>query len=355
MHQSAYGHPDASEATCRADESSCRFRVDKGNELGFRGLMQVRNQANHRRPQAEPTQIVVSDLTKRFGNLLVVDDVSFTVEPGRITGFLGPNGAGKTTTLRMLLGLCRPTSGSATFGGRAFGELRNPKLTVGATLDSDGFHPARSGRDHLRVQAMAARVDAGRVDEVLDLTGLAESARRRVGGYSLGMKQRLSLAECLLGDPPVLVLDEPTNGLDPAGIAWLRDFLRHQADLGKTILLSSHMLNEVSHLVDDVVVIDHGSCLRSGSMASWQGETESAVWVRTPADQELLALLESSGHRGETREGGWILVRGLETSDISRLALDAGLQLTHVEPYSRSLEQMFFELVGTERNEPAHV
>ncbi|ANJ28616.1 hypothetical protein ATC03_01465 [Agromyces aureus] len=306
------------------------------------------------RSPAVPTPIVVSNVSKRFGSRLAVDDVSFTVEPGRITGFLGPNGAGKTTTLRILLGLCRPTTGSATFGDRTFGELPNPKLTVGAALDSDGFHPARSGRDQLRIQAMAAKIERGRVDEVLELTGLTESARRPVRGYSLGMKQRLSLAECLLGDPPVLVLDEPTNGLDPAGIAWLRDFLRYQADHGKTILLSSHMLNEVSHLVDDVVVIDHGSCLRSGSMASWRGETESAVWVRTPSDVELLALLERTGHRCDVREGGWILVHGLETSEISGLAFEAGVQLTHVEPYSRSLEEMFFDLVGSEQRGFAH-
>lgn len=317
------------------------------------GLIFVAGPAIDKPLQAEPIPIVVSHISKKFGSRLVVNDLSFDVSPGRITGFLGPNGAGKTTTLRMLLGLCHPTSGSATFGGRLFSEIRNPQLTVGAALDSDGFHPARSGRNHLRIQAMAARIDAHRVDAVLELTGLSESAGRNVGGYSLGMKQRLSLAECLLGDPLVLVLDEPTNGLDPAGIAWLRDFLRFQAGLGKTILLSSHMLNEVSHLVDDVVVVDQGRCLRSGSMASWHGETESAVWVRTSSGQELRALLESLGHRSEFREDGWILIHGLETSDISRLALEAGMQLTHIEPHSRSLEQMFFDLVGTEGGEHA--
>ena len=210
----------------------------------------------HRSPDG--LQIVVAQLTKRFGTLTAVDHLDFTVEPGRITGFLGPNGAGKTTTLRMLLGLVRPTSGTATIGGSAYHDLPHPLQTVGAALESTNFHPGRSGRDHLRVLADASGVPVRRVDELLELVGLADAAGKRAGGYSMGMRQRLGLAAAMIGNPQVLLLDEPTNGLDPEGIRWLRGFLRQLSSEGRTILVSSHLLSEVEQTVDDVVIINRG-------------------------------------------------------------------------------------------------
>jgi ABC-2 type transport system ATP-binding protein len=213
------------------------------------------------------TTIAVDRLSKRFGATTAVDDLSFTVPAGSVTGFLGPNGAGKSTTLRILLGLTRPTGGSASFGGLAYDELADPIRTVGALLETDPFHPGRSGRDHLRVLAAATGIDPGRVDRVLELVGLAEAAGRRVGGWSLGMRQRLGLAAALLGDPEVLVLDEPANGLDPHGIRWLRDLLRDHADGGATVLVSSHVLSEVALLAERVVVVTRGRLVASGPVA----------------------------------------------------------------------------------------
>ena len=202
--------------------------------------------------------ISVQGLSKRFGDVLAVDHLSFDVDPGTVTGFLGPNGAGKTTTLRMLLGLAAPTSGTATIGGRPYRELADPTRRVGAVLEAGGFHPGRSARDHLRVLATAAGLPARRVQDVLEQTGLAAAGRRRVGGFSLGMRQRLGLAAALLGDPEVLVLDEPANGLDPEGVHWLRGLVRGLADQGRTVLVSSHLLAEVAQTVDRVVIVDRG-------------------------------------------------------------------------------------------------
>src|SRR5690554_3360108 len=202
--------------------------------------------------------VEVRGLTKTFGSVRAVDDLSFTVQPGRVTGFLGPNGAGKTTTLRILLGLVNATSGSATIAGRTYRELTEPTRVVGAALEAASFHPGRTARDHLLSLAPQASASARRVDEVLELVGLTEAAKRRVGGFSLGMRQRLALATTLLGDPRVLVLDEPANGLDPEGIAWLRALLRHLASEGRTVLVSSHVLSEVQQTVDDVVIISQG-------------------------------------------------------------------------------------------------
>ena len=233
-------------------------------------------------------RIEINGLTKRFGAFLAVDDLSFAVEPGRITGFLGPNGAGKTTTLRMLLGLVHPTSGTATIDGAAYRDLADPLGTVGAALEATSFHPGRSGRDHLRVLAAAADIPDSRVDEMLALTGIPAFARRRAGAYSMGMRQRLGLAAALLGDPQVLILDEPANGLDPEGIRWLRGFLRHlSADQGKTILVSSHLLQEVEQTVDDVVIIANGVLVKQGTMAELGGG--GGALVRT-SDPERLAL-----------------------------------------------------------------
>ena len=202
--------------------------------------------------------IEIQSLTKRFGGTTAVDDLSFRVEPGVVTGFLGPNGAGKTTTLRTLVGLVQPTSGSATFDGKRYVELEKPLHTVGTALEAASFHPGRTGRDHLRVVGAAAGIPTARVDEVLAWVGLADAATRRVGGYSLGMRQRLGLAFALLGDPGVLVLDEPINGLDPEGIRWMRSFLRDLAAQGRTVLVSSHLLSEVQQTVDRLVIISQG-------------------------------------------------------------------------------------------------
>ncbi len=217
------------------------------------------------------------DLTKRFGSFTAVDNLSFTVEPGRITGFLGPNGAGKTTTLRMLLGLVKPTSGTATIGGRRYHDIEQPMGMVGSALEATNFHPGRTGRDHLRVLADTAGVSDKRVDEMLELVGIPAAARKRAGGYSMGMRQRLGLAAAMLGDPQVLILDEPANGLDPEGIRWLRGFLRHLAGQGKTILISSHMLQEVEQTVDDVVIITNGKLVRQGAMTDLHGAPRALV------------------------------------------------------------------------------
>jgi ABC-2 type transport system ATP-binding protein len=207
-------------------------------------------------------------LSKRFGAVRAVDALTFDVSAGQVTGFLGPNGAGKTTTLRILLGLVRPSGGVALIDGRRYAELPAPRRTVGAVLEATGFHPGRRGRDHLRILAQAAGVPARRVDEVLDQVGLAGDGHRRVGGYSLGMRQRLGLAAALLGDPAVLVLDEPANGLDPAGMAWLRVLLRDLAGEGRTVLISSHVLAEVAQTVDDVVIVNAGQLKYAGPLGA---------------------------------------------------------------------------------------
>jgi ABC-2 type transport system ATP-binding protein len=211
--------------------------------------------------------IEVRGLTKRFGQVLAVDRLSFTVEAGEVVGFLGPNGAGKTTTLRMLLGLVRPDEGTATINGSAYADLAEPLHQVGAVLEASGFQPGRTARNHLRVQALAGQADPSRVDDVLELTGLREAADRRIGGFSLGMRQRLGLATALLPDPELLILDEPANGLDPEGVRWLRDLLRGMAAEGATVLVSSHILAEVAHTVDSVVILDRGHLVTQSSLA----------------------------------------------------------------------------------------
>jgi len=225
------------------------------------------------------TDISVRGLTKRFGPVTAVDDLTFDVPAGRITGFLGPNGAGKTTTLRMALGLITPTAGEALIGGRRYADLPQPRRAVGALLEATGFHPGRRGRDHLRILARAADVDSARVETVLDLVELSSAADRRVGGYSLGMRQRLGLAAALLGDPRVLVLDEPANGLDPAGMAWLRRLLRDLAAEGRTVLVSSHVLSEVAQTVDQVVIINEGRLRYAGTLDGLGSDSLEAAFL----------------------------------------------------------------------------
>ncbi len=294
-------------------------------------------------------RIEIRDLTKNFGSFTAVDKLSFDVEPGRITGFLGPNGAGKTTTLRMLLGLIRPTGGTATIGGRNYGEIARPIRTVGAALEATNFHPGRSGRDHLRVLADTAGIPTSRVDELLDLVGIPAAARKRAGGYSMGMRQRLGLAAALLGDPSVLVLDEPANGLDPEGIRWLRGFLRHLAAEGKTILVSSHMLQEVEQTVDDVVIISNGRLVKQGTMAELHGPVSSLV--RT-SDANALAGALRVADVTSTVEGPESLTAA--TGDlrlVGDVALRAGLPVWELRPQGSDLEAMFFALTeGQNRN-----
>jgi ABC-2 type transport system ATP-binding protein len=219
--------------------------------------------------------VSVSSLTKRFGEVTAVEDLSFSIEPGTVTGFLGPNGAGKTTTLRVLLGLAEPTSGQALVFGRRYRELEHPARRVGAVLESNDFHPSRSGRDHLRILALAGEIPDQRVDEVLEIVELAPAAGRRVKTYSLGMRQRLGLAAALLGDPELLVLDEPANGLDPAGVHWLRVLLRGFAQRGGTVLVSSHLLAEVSQTVDQVLIIDRGRLVASTRLDELAGRGQT--------------------------------------------------------------------------------
>jgi len=289
--------------------------------------------------------IEIDHLTKRFGGMTAVDDLSFRVEPGVVTGFLGPNGAGKTTTLRSLVGLVSPTSGRATFDGRSYAELPHPMRTVGTALEAASFHPGRSGRDHLRVVGAAAGIPTSRVDEVLEWSGLADAARRRVGGYSLGMRQRLGLALALLGDPGVLVLDEPINGLDPEGIRWIRGFLRELAAEGRTVLVSSHLLSEVQQTVDRVVIIAKGRLAYQGTLDDLEHRTGTGARVDA-ADREGLAraLREAGGEVEPAAEG--LRVAGLDADAVGRASLAAGIPLRMLVPEREGLEDVFLDLVG---------
>jgi ABC-2 type transport system ATP-binding protein len=296
-------------------------------------------------------RIEVRDLTKRFGDFTAVDHLSFSVEPGRITGFLGPNGAGKTTTLRMLLGLIRPTGGSATIDGQRYQDIATPMSMVGSALEATNFHPGRTGRDHLRVLADTAGVGQARVDEMLELVGIPAAARKRAGGYSMGMRQRLGLAAALLGDPRVLILDEPANGLDPEGIRWLRGFLRHLSSQGKTILVSSHMLQEVEQTVDDVVIISNGRLVKQGRMSELHGDSKTIV--RTSDVDALAGALRVADVTTEVQDGA-LLAATDDMRLIGDVALRAGLPLYELRHASTDLEALFFQLTeGTNRNQGA--
>ena len=292
--------------------------------------------------------IEVRQLTKHFGSVHAVDDLSFVVAPGRVTGFLGPNGAGKTTTLRCLLGLVTPTSGTATIGGRRYADLPDPLHAVGAALEATGFHSGRSARDHLRVLATTAGIPTSRVDQVLSQVGLDESAGRRVGGFSMGMRQRLALAAALLGDPPVLLLDEPANGLDPEGIAWLRGFLRFLAAEGRTVLISSHVLSEVQQTVDEVVIIARGRLIRHAPLAELEGGR--ATLVRTPSPQELATALAAAELTGQPQQDGSLVVPGAEPAAVGAVAFKAGVELHELRQQDSDLEAVFLSLTATENH-----
>jgi ABC-2 type transport system ATP-binding protein len=294
----------------------------------------------------------IEHVTKRYGHDMVVDDLSFTVEPGRVTGFLGPNGAGKSTTMKILLDLASADRGRATIGGIRYRELHDPARTVGVVLEPNAFHPARSGRNHLRILADGAGIARARIDEMLGLVGLADAADRHVGAYSLGMRQRLGLAAALLGDPAVLVLDEPGNGLDPQGIRGLRDLLRLRAANGNTVFVSSHLLAEVEHLADEVVVIDRGRLVATGSLSELQRVGTS---VRTPSPGPLTAILEAAGGTVQVRDEGALLVRGLPIAEIGNRACTAGIPLHELSPRSGSLEDLFLGWTGSDADrEPDH-
>jgi ABC-2 type transport system ATP-binding protein len=289
-------------------------------------------------------QIVVSGLTKQYKRVRAVDNLSFQVQPGRVTGFLGPNGAGKTTTLRMILNLVAPTAGNATIGGQRYADLREPLRAVGAVLEASSAHKGRTGRNHLRVVAASAGLPAGRVDEVLELVGLTPAAKRKFKGYSLGMRQRLGIAAALLGDPRVLILDEPANGLDPEGIRWMRDLLKGLAKEGRTVLVSSHLLSEMQILADDIVIIAAGQLVRQGpvdevvdSMASG-----SRVRVRTPDAEKLVGAL--SGATVESGADGVLHFSGVDAPAVGAAALHAGVVLHELVSERPDLERVFLEL-----------
>ena len=293
--------------------------------------------------------IRVTGLTKRFGKTVAVERLSFSVAAGRIVGFLGPNGAGKTTTMRALLGLVRPTAGTATIEGRRYSELEHPVQTVGALLDGDDLHPGRSGRNHLHVLARAAGVAPARVDELLELVDLTNAADRRSGGYSMGMRQRLGLAAALLGDPQVLVLDEPANGLDPQGIRWLRNFLRSRAGEGCAILVSSHVLAEISQLADEVVVINHGRSVLQAPLAELMAQGNGGMRVAGPDVARLAELLRADGAQVEGAGHGAIVVSDRTGEQIGRMIAANGIVVSELAAHGESLEDVFFELTGYER------
>ncbi|MDQ4134357.1 MAG: ABC transporter ATP-binding protein [Actinomycetota bacterium] len=293
--------------------------------------------------------IVIEGLTKRYGPVLAVDDLSLSVAAGRVTGFLGPNGAGKTTTLRILLGLVRPTRGSARINGQTYADLAHPARTVGAVLEATSFHPGRRARDHLEIVATAARLPLDRVAEMLDRVGLSDAAHRRVGGFSLGMRQRLGLAAALLGDPEILILDEPTNGLDPDGVRWLRGLGRELAADGRTVLVSSHLLSEIAQTVDDVVIVAGGKLVTAGPLAgvARQAASQFAVLLRTSAPAEAQRALAAAELDVTLDSDGALVVSGATPDAVGGAVAHAGLTVYEMRPLDRTLEDVFLELTTT--------
>jgi ABC-2 type transport system ATP-binding protein len=291
-------------------------------------------------------QIVVSGLTKQYKKLRAVDNLSFVVQPGRVTGFLGPNGAGKTTTLRMVLNLVTPTAGTATIGGRRYTDIAEPLKAVGAILEASGAHRGRTGRNHLRIICAAAGLPKSRADEVLEMVGLTPAAKRKFKGYSLGMRQRLGIAQALLGDPHVLILDEPANGLDPEGIRWMRQLLQGLAQRGRTILVSSHLLSEMEVLADDLVIIAAGKLIAQGAVNEIVGSmaTGSVVRVRTPNPDALAKAVQEAGGQVAGNADGALRISGLETPAVGAAAFRAGVEVHELVGERPDLEQVFFQL-----------
>ena len=292
-------------------------------------------------------QIVVAGLTKQYKRVRAVDNLSFSVDPGRVTGFLGPNGAGKTTTLRMILNLVTPTAGTATIGGHRYADLSDPLRHVGAILEASSAHKGRTGLNHLRVICAAAGLPRQRADEVMALVGLAPAAKRKFKGYSLGMRQRLGIAAALLGDPRVLVLDEPANGLDPEGIRWMRDLLKSLSAQGRTVLVSSHLLAEMEQLADDVVIIAGGRLVAQGQVgAILGGATAAQVRVRTPQPDELTKALAAQNATVRPGPGGALFVTGVDAPAVGAAALRAGVELHELVTERADLERVFLELTA---------
>ncbi len=291
--------------------------------------------------------VAVESLTKRFGKVVAVDNLSFALPHGTVTGFLGPNGAGKTTALRMILGLTAPSRGRALVFGRRYRELDTPAKQIGAVLEATDFHPGRRGRDHLRTLALAAGISTARVDETLRLVELEAVARRRVKTYSLGMRQRLGLAAALLGDPELLILDEPANGLDPEGVRWLRDFLRAFAAEGKTVFISSHVLAEVAQTVDRVVIIDKGRLIAESSLAELTARVGASVRVRSPQAADLRERLAAAGIESQGLDST-LLVRGTTPERVGEIAAAGQIVLHELVAETSSLEEVFLELTHGE-------
>lgn len=293
--------------------------------------------------------IEVADISKSYGETAALKGVTFSAPSGTVTGFLGPNGAGKTTALRIILGLARPDTGTALIDGKRYAELPSPRRVVGAVIDSMGFEPGRTGRDHLRVVARAAGIAQARVDEVLDFVDLTDAADRAAGGYSQGMQQRLALASALLGDPQVLLLDEPANGLDPAGMAWLRRLLTDWAAQGRTVLFSSHVLTEVEFVADRIVIIDHGRVVREGAAEDLYG-SERAVFVRAEDCGRLEQLAQGEGWSFRRDGAGRLVIRGASSAVVGSAVARAGIALTELssETSTRQLEDLFLDLTRGE-------
>ncbi|GGT31649.1 multidrug ABC transporter ATP-binding protein [Streptomyces kurssanovii] len=290
--------------------------------------------------------IEVNELTKRYGGTTAVKDLTFTVRPGRVTGFLGPNGSGKSTTLRMVLGLHAPTTGTVTVDGRPFRDRQRGLRHVGALLDAGQVHGGRSAAAHLRALARSNRIPRARVGTVLEQVGLAGAARRRIGGYSLGMRQRLGIAGALLGDPPVLLFDEPLNGLDPEGVKWVRGLFRELAAEGRTVFVSSHLMSEMEHTADELVVIGRGELIAAESLTDFAARGSGAgVTVRTPDGDRLAALLTGEGATVRV-DGDVLTVAGVPAARIGELALDHRILLHEITTRGASLEDAFMELTA---------
>ncbi|MEQ6898298.1 ABC transporter ATP-binding protein [Microbacterium sp. KR10-403] len=291
--------------------------------------------------------ITAEGLTKRFGDKTAVDDVSFTVQPGKVTGFLGPNGAGKSTTMRMIVGLDRPTAGSVTVNGARYASMRAPLREVGVLLDAKAVHTGRTARNHLRAMAATHGIPSRRVDEVIELTGIGSVARKRAGKFSLGMGQRLGIAAALLGDPQTLILDEPVNGLDPEGVRWVRQFVRYAAGEGRTVLLSSHLMSEMAQTADHVIVLGRGKVLADAPLdelvRSW---TTTTVRVRSPRAAELVSLIAGPDVEVSALEPGLVQVVGLAASRIGDIAAEKAIPLHELTPATGSLEDAYLALTG---------
>jgi ABC-2 type transport system ATP-binding protein len=290
--------------------------------------------------------IQIRQLVKRYGGLVAVDRLSFDVDRGTVAGFLGPNGAGKTTTLRALLGLIKPTEGSALINGQAYADLVDPIRHVGAVLEASSFYPGRSARNHLRVQARAAGISPSRVAEVLGLVGLTEAADRRVGGFSLGMRQRLGIAAAMLGDPEILILDEPANGLDPEGMRWLRETVRILADQGRTVLISSHILAEVAQTVDSVVIIDKGRLIAQSTLDQLSAGGSRIVRVRTPRARDLADALSGDGIRVAFVGTDRLEITGCTPERVGTIAAELTIPIFEITTEIANLEDVFFQLTA---------